>query len=467
MHISPERCIDGTLFPGDISAKSKTGNTPEVKITAVDNFQGEENRVILLSLVQSNKNRKIGYLQVPNRVCVALSRTRDGLFVIGNMTCLRQASPLWEKVISKADTLGLCGKHLELKCFNHKDTKMIVETPQDFEKYKDEQTVQRLEDCCHIFELSCLDEYMDKRDSERHVGMNVCPRCTTPILHSKRYGNVIRECSQDIDAAKRKINCLDIIKDRNEVLLATVKLKIKDDRAFFLSCIWQAKNKPHITAIRNQLNFYMSVTKSIAYVTSKYKDIILEEKRQDILKELHGLQKWILIQRFRFSEQELSEFKLELTRVRLSLRVEALMRSLQKIENGPQCDSEWTEMTNKSLNSGEKLNEKTGQKIEIKLNQLEKQYPHSGLGISDDERIMVLKAMGFAQKGHVYAIGDCGGAMTEGKCPECQETIVSSSHRLRDDNQVAAEMDGAQFSAWSEQANMQNYDLVAHLDEMF
>ncbi|KAL3857878.1 hypothetical protein ACJMK2_012507 [Sinanodonta woodiana] len=345
----------------------------------------------------------------------------------------------------------------------------------------------RLEDCCHIIELSYLDEYMDKKDSERHIWMKVCPRCTTPILHSKRYGNVIRECSREIDAVKRKIGYHDITIDRNEVLLATFKLEMDDDRDFLQSCISQARNKHQVTAIHNQLNFYLSVTKSIDDINSKYKNIILEEKQEDLLKELHGLRRWTLMKRFRFSEQELSEFKLELTRVRLSLHLEVLMCSMQNKENVPQCDIEWTKMTKKELNSGEKLNEMMGETIEIKLKQLEKQYPHSGLGISDDERIMVLKAMGFSQKGHwykcknghIYAIGDCGGANGEGKCPECRETIgsrdhrlrddnqVASDHRLRDDNQVASEMDGAQFSAWSEQAKMQNYDLVANFDDLF
>ena len=47
--------------------------------------------------------------------------------------------------------------------------------------------------------------------------------------------------------------------------------------------------------------------------------------------------------------------------------------------------------------------------------------------------------------------------MVESKCPECDETIGGGSHRLRSDNQVAGEMDGATHAAWSEQANMANY----------
>ena len=39
-----------------------------VRVCAVDNFQGEENDIILLSLVRSNEEGKIGFLQTENRV---------------------------------------------------------------------------------------------------------------------------------------------------------------------------------------------------------------------------------------------------------------------------------------------------------------------------------------------------------------------------------------------------------------
>lgn len=68
---------------------------------------------------------------------------------------------------------------------------------------------------------------------------------------------------------------------------------------------------------------------------------------------------------------------------------------------------------------------------------------------------MVLKAMAFkighwykCPNGHVYAIGDCGGAMEESKCPECGAAIGGESHRLIGDNAVATEMDGATAPAW-------------------
>lgn len=80
---------------------------------------------------------------------------------------------------------------------------------------------------------------------------------------------------------------------------------------------------------------------------------------------------------------------------------------------------------------------------------------YSGIGISLEEKEMVLKAMALSRghwfkcpNGHVYAIGDCGGATEESKCPECGCSIGGGSHRLRDDNAVATEMDGATAPAW-------------------
>ena len=51
----------------------------------------------------------------------------------------------------------------------------------------------------------------------------------------------------------------------------------------------------------------------------------------------------------------------------------------------------------------------------------------SGLGISEVEKKEVVAAMGLSSghwyscpNGHVYAIGDCGGATVESTCPECR-----------------------------------------------
>ena len=52
----------------------------DVLVTTVDAYQGEENDLVLLSLVRSNDKGTLGFTAVDNRVCVALSRARLGFY---------------------------------------------------------------------------------------------------------------------------------------------------------------------------------------------------------------------------------------------------------------------------------------------------------------------------------------------------------------------------------------------------
>lgn len=68
------------------------------KVVTVDSYQGEENAVVLLSLVRSNHHNSIGFLSVINRVCVALSRAQRGLYIFGNGPLLFHNSLKWFQV---------------------------------------------------------------------------------------------------------------------------------------------------------------------------------------------------------------------------------------------------------------------------------------------------------------------------------------------------------------------------------
>jgi len=74
----------------------------DITVTTIDSFQGQENDIILLSLVRSNNltQGKIGYLSSMNRLCVAISRARCGLYLFGNHTHLASASKKGWKVVS-------------------------------------------------------------------------------------------------------------------------------------------------------------------------------------------------------------------------------------------------------------------------------------------------------------------------------------------------------------------------------
>ena len=102
-----------------------------VRLTTVDNFQGEENDIILLSLVRSNKDEKVGFIKIVNRACVALSRAKKGFYCIGNFDLLSKHSDIWNKIVADLKVSSSIGNTLPLECQIH-HTGVFVKTAQDF-----------------------------------------------------------------------------------------------------------------------------------------------------------------------------------------------------------------------------------------------------------------------------------------------------------------------------------------------
>ncbi|RZC41405.1 NFX1-type zinc finger-containing protein 1, partial [Asbolus verrucosus] len=103
-----------------------------VRVAVLDNYRGEESDIILLSLVRNNKEGKIGFLSIENRVCVALSRARNGLYIMGNMAQLCRENKLWREIKSNLEERNALGSDLLLRCQNHQDQITLVKCDTDF-----------------------------------------------------------------------------------------------------------------------------------------------------------------------------------------------------------------------------------------------------------------------------------------------------------------------------------------------
>ncbi len=81
-----------------------------IRINVTDSYQGEENDIILLSLVRSNnKTNTIGFLKIHNRICVALSRARCAMYIVGNLNFLMEHEAMWKNIATtllKANAVG-------------------------------------------------------------------------------------------------------------------------------------------------------------------------------------------------------------------------------------------------------------------------------------------------------------------------------------------------------------------------
>uniref|UniRef100_A0A1B0CT64 Uncharacterized protein n=2 Tax=Lutzomyia longipalpis TaxID=7200 RepID=A0A1B0CT64_LUTLO len=87
----------------------------EVEVHTVDSFQGQECRIVILSLVRSNQDGNIGFLINEQRLCVLLTRAKEGLYIVGNMDLLVKKSDIWGHIERKLKEKQAIGPGLPIK----------------------------------------------------------------------------------------------------------------------------------------------------------------------------------------------------------------------------------------------------------------------------------------------------------------------------------------------------------------
>ncbi|KAF3908937.1 hypothetical protein ABW21_db0204613 [Orbilia brochopaga] len=129
-----------------------------VRLATVDNFQGQEAEIIIVSLVRSNDRKECGFLRTPNRINVLLSRAKHGMYIIGD-AATSMGVPMWHKVIELFEQGHNLGPQLQLHCTRHPDKKTFVGCPKDFETQCPEggcaETCGLLLRCGHSCEFKC------------------------------------------------------------------------------------------------------------------------------------------------------------------------------------------------------------------------------------------------------------------------------------------------------------------------
>ena len=195
----PEEITIVTPYVGQLRKIRQINSTTHV--STLDNFQGEENEIILLSMVRSNEEDKVGFTRISNRVCVAMSRAKIGFYCIGNFSAYRRVSDLWKNILSDLEQSDhkLLSNKLPLQCKTHK-TKTEVSSTLDFVKISrggcGKPCKDRLPGCNHACSQEChpndtahdkvtCTEPCPERCSENHRCKEVCgrkcPPCVVPV----------------------------------------------------------------------------------------------------------------------------------------------------------------------------------------------------------------------------------------------------------------------------------------------
>jgi len=69
------------LLRTELSARK---DTRDIRVGTVDSFQGQETGVVIFSAVRSNTLNELGFLRDPRRLCVAITRAKRGLILVGD-----------------------------------------------------------------------------------------------------------------------------------------------------------------------------------------------------------------------------------------------------------------------------------------------------------------------------------------------------------------------------------------------
>ncbi|XP_030230322.1 NFX1-type zinc finger-containing protein 1 isoform X2 [Gadus morhua] len=186
---NPEQITILTTYSGQLFCLRNMMRSSEfagVKVHVVDKYQGEENDIVLLSLVRSNTMGSVGFLSIPNRVCVALSRAKKGLYCIGNSAILSKVK-LWSNIFGTLKEKDQMGKALTLCCQNHPVKQIQAACSEDFKKAPEGGCLMPCEfrlDCGHVCARVCHPYdpqhkyYKCEKQCERKLcvrGHSVCP----------------------------------------------------------------------------------------------------------------------------------------------------------------------------------------------------------------------------------------------------------------------------------------------------
>ncbi|SJL13799.1 related to ECM32-DNA dependent ATPase/DNA helicase B [Armillaria ostoyae] len=199
----------GLLTPG----AAKLTKRP-LRLATIDNYQGEESDIVVVSLTRSNPNNDIGFMFAPERLNVLLSRARNALIMIGNsdtFTKAKKGKELWKSLFDL-----LKGQHhiydgLPVKCERHPDRTALLSTELQFETHCpdggcSEPCGAKLRCGKHVCPLKC-----HQRDDHSKMACHVIIPARCPKGHDQSYkrtqGPALGQCKKregDAKAAEAK-----------------------------------------------------------------------------------------------------------------------------------------------------------------------------------------------------------------------------------------------------------------------
>ncbi|KAF4986972.1 hypothetical protein FGRMN_10595 [Fusarium graminum] len=111
-------------------------NKKSLRLSTIDNYQGEECDIVIVSLTRSNASGDIGFLFARERLVVLLSRARNGMILFGNMQTFmksKKGGKMWTQYFDALKSNESLFDGVPVHCDRHPETTMLLKSPADFD----------------------------------------------------------------------------------------------------------------------------------------------------------------------------------------------------------------------------------------------------------------------------------------------------------------------------------------------
>ena len=214
---------DGFVEQTSSEVREEIPMSEMLRMATVDNFQGEEAKIIIVSLVRSLKP---GFLATENRINVMCSRARNGLYIFGNAELL-QCIPMWRDIVQIFRNHDAVGSMLRTTCLKHPQHSYDIVKPADFDKVQDCASLcMQTRNCGHVCTelchaaphdtLPCKEACIKKHEDCDHVCTRLCSEpcgsCTAVVgtrqLDCGHFVDII--CPENVQPCTQVIDEIDI-----------------------------------------------------------------------------------------------------------------------------------------------------------------------------------------------------------------------------------------------------------------
>ena len=198
---------------GLITPASASISKRKLRISTIDNYQGEESDIVIACLTRSNDAGDIGFMSSPQRVNVLLSRARNGLIMIGNADTFmksRKGKEVWVPLMDQLKRDGHVYDGFPVKCKQHPDKTALLTEKEHFDEVCPDggcsEPCGKLLNCnIHTCPHRCHQLQDHSRMNCKVIISSTCPNNhkTTRKCHDKAAAHC-RKCEAELRAREKK-----------------------------------------------------------------------------------------------------------------------------------------------------------------------------------------------------------------------------------------------------------------------